>query len=84
MKATFEFDLDDPHEAKEAARYMKSPYLAIALWDIQQMLRNALKYEGFMGKDKYLTGCQYAVAEKIYDKVNDIIREYELDSVISD
>ena len=45
MKATFEFDLNEPDERLDHYRHTKSEDMALCLFSIQQHLRNADKYE---------------------------------------
>ena len=44
MKGTLEFNLDDPADMEAYMRAVKSTKLAIVLWDMDQHLRNKIKY----------------------------------------
>jgi hypothetical protein len=45
MKAILEFNLDDKDERMAHLRAIKSTSMAVALWDIDQLLRNKTKNE---------------------------------------
>lgn len=44
MKGILEFNLDDSADMEAYMRAVKSTKLAIALWDMDQHLRNKIKY----------------------------------------
>jgi len=44
MKAILEFDLNEPDDQTAHMRAVKATKLAVALWDIDQYLRNQTKY----------------------------------------
>jgi hypothetical protein len=77
MKAIIEFDLDEPREYSEWKKYTHTTDLELALWDITQLLRSSLKYEGIL-VDGYLTGNTYSIIEKLEDKVHDIIEDNDV------
>ena len=69
MKAKLTFNLpDDEHEWNYA---VNSNNMYLALWEIQQEIRRVWKY----GE---LTEGQFEIVQQIYDKVNDIINENNL------
>ena len=66
MKATLEFNLpEDQHEWNNAVNADK---MYCALYEIQQEIRRVWKYAE-------LTEGQVQIVKKIYDKVNEIINE---------
>ena len=66
MKATLEFNLpEDQHEYDLA---VSSAKMYCALYEIQQEIRRVWKYAE-------LTEGQFEIVVKIYDKVNEIINE---------
>jgi hypothetical protein len=66
MKATIEFNLpEDQHEYDLA---VSSSKMYCALYEIQQEIRRVWKYAE-------LTEGQFEIVEQIYDKVNEIINE---------
>jgi len=81
MKATFEYDLAEPYEKKQAHQHLKADDLSIALWDISQLFRNALKYENVI-HEGYLTDEEFVVVEKLQENIIDIIEEYDLKFVL--
>jgi len=83
MKAILEYNLEEPTEAREATRALKALDLSIAIWDITQLLRNSLKYEGLV-RNGYLTDDEYTVIEKIQEKVHKIIEEHDIKFVLDD
>jgi len=78
MKATYEFDMGEPRERKQAILLLKAEDLAITLWDISQLFRNSLKYEGLMRDNKYLTEDEYAVVEKLQERFNEILKDNDI------
>lgn len=44
MKATIEFDLNDPDERRQHAQYLSAPKMAAALYDFAQKIRDKRKY----------------------------------------
>jgi len=64
-KATLVFNLDNPDDRLAHMRAVKATELASALWDIQEFLRNHLKYGD-------LSDLQQAEAEFIREKINEI------------
>ena len=53
MKATIEFNLAEPYEVREHFRMLKAVDMSIALFDIEQMFRNKLKYDEDLPDDAY-------------------------------
>ena len=72
MKVVFEADLDDPSDARMAKDILMVDSYKIALWDIMQMFRNALKYENVI-HEGYLTGEEDAVVEKLQKAFHNIL-----------
>ena len=44
MQATLEFNLDDPEDDMAYTRCVKAKDMALTLWDIDQYLRDQIKY----------------------------------------
>ncbi len=83
MKITFELDTDEPQQQDEAQTLLNAMDLRIALWDMDQLFRRAIKYEGFMGDPKeYLTEEQDAVVEKLREEFNEILAERGLTKLV--
>jgi hypothetical protein len=80
MKVTLEFDTDEPGEYREMLEATRASKLAISLWDIDQFLRNLMKYENVYHED-YLTEEEDNLAEFIRDKVHEIIKENDVEFV---
>ena len=70
MKAKLIYNL--PEEALEHNRAVKSTDLALALWDIDQLHRNLIKYrvEG--------EGLDYNTVEKVFEDIRDILVNYDI------
>jgi len=66
MKAKLTFNL--PEDQHEWDNVVNANNMYCALWDIQQEIRRVWKY----GE---LTEGQFEIVEQIYDKVNEIINE---------
>ncbi len=80
MKVTLTFDTDEPQQYREMLEATRASKLSIALWDIDQMLRNLIKYENVM-HDGYLTDEEDRVAEFIRDKVHEIIKDNDVEFI---
>ena len=52
-KATLEFDLNEPDDVEAHKRAIKSIDLVFALWDIDQYLREQVKYNESLSKEAY-------------------------------
>lgn len=78
-KATLEFDLNDPEDALQHTRMMKSLDMALVLWDIDQYLRTRLKYEDSISDDEYKA--VDAAREKLYELMNQ--RSVSLDDLLN-
>lgn len=76
MTAKIEFDLSEPDDREELERALKATSLAIALWDIQQALRNEMKY------NEELTEDQYQILEKMMNKYNEILYENKVNHLL--
>ncbi len=81
MKVTFELDTEEPQQADEVQQMVKSLNLRIALWDIDQMFRNAIKYEGFM-RDDYMTEEEMLVVEKLQKRYHEILEDQDITKLV--
>ena len=52
MKATLEFNLDNPDDKMEHMRCVKATDMALMLWDIKQKIRSKLKYSEDLSEDE--------------------------------
>lgn len=52
-KAILEFDLSEPEDEEAHKRAVKSLDLVLALWDIDQYLREQVKYNESLSKEAY-------------------------------
>lgn len=64
-KAILEFDLNEPEDASEHMRMIKSLSIVVVLWEMDQYLRARLKYEDSMSEDEYKA--VDAAREKLYE-----------------
>ncbi len=53
MKAILEFEVDEPQDRKELKRVTSATEMSIALWDIDVMFRNKLKYDETLSEGEY-------------------------------
>jgi len=72
MKATLEFDLNDPDDRMEHFRCVKSLDMAIVLFEI---LHNTKKYVGNQIENKNVTD-PYEAAEMVMEKIWDDAKEH--------
>ena len=52
MKATLQFNLDNPDDKIEHMRCVKATDMALMLWDIKQKIRSKLKYSEDLSEDE--------------------------------
>jgi len=78
MKAILEFDMEEPQDKNNLNEVLKATDMRIALWDVDKLFRGAIKYEGFMRDNEYLTDEEEAVVEKLWDKFFEILDERDL------
>jgi hypothetical protein len=82
MKATLMYDTSEPSESKELEKAVKAPHMAIALWDIERMLRELVKYEDILHKG-YLTEEEDKVVEFISGKFHEILEDNNIEFVLT-
>jgi hypothetical protein len=82
MKVAFLLDDDDPQDSRKLKELAYNTDMMIALWDIDKMFRNALKYEGYMKPKEYLNDEETEVVEKLRQDYFDILEEYNLTKLI--
>lgn len=77
MKATLEFNLDEPEDVEAHYRCVKALDMAISLWDIVQIRRSYKHVE--------LSNERYELLEEIFSKIEDVLneRDINLDKVVS-
>lgn len=73
MKATFEFDFNEPEDIRDHKRMTQSLNILMCLTDYDQYLRNQLKYN-----DENLSDLEYKALEEARGKLWEIIREYSI------
>jgi hypothetical protein len=71
MQATLTFNLDDIDDRMAHLRAVKATDLVVALWDIQQFLRNHLKHGD-------LSDLQQAEGEFIREKINETLNDHNI------
>jgi len=74
MKATLEFNLDEPDEEMAYQRCIKSKDMAMALWEITHNTKKNLEHTLESNADKFET------IEFVFDKIYEIIRENNLNT----
>ena len=72
MKATLEFDLDEGQDKTAHLRCVKAVNMAVALWDMDQYLRNQLKYN-----DK-ITGEVYDALDKAREQLRGFMNDHNV------
>lgn len=75
MKATFEFDMNDPDDIMAHLRCTKSLDMACALWDILLNSKKGFQYE--IEANKYET--QYDLLDAVYEMLHERMREKNID-----
>ena len=81
MKILFILDEEEPRDSQKLKELSKNTDMMVALWDINQMFRNTLKYENMI-HDGYLTDEEYSAIEKTRDKYLEILEEYDITKLI--
>ena len=78
-KAILEFDLNEPDDVQAHKRAVKALDMAMALWDMDEYLRQQLKYN-----DK-ITGEVYDALDKAREQLRDFMNNHnvDLDELIS-
>ena len=79
MKATLEYNLDDPDDSMSFDRAAKSLNLALALWEFRSVLRSKLKYQSDTMSDD-----TYKELENLQEEFFDILNNngVQLDSLV--
>jgi len=73
-KIILEFDsIEEQSDARMALDGIKWKN---AMWELDQLLRSAVKYGSFDGRDA--TGAEQDMADKVRDSIRDILNEYNL------
>lgn len=76
-KITFEFNLET--ELNEVRDFIDGDKWKIALWELDQKLRDTTKYEkSVLSDDKNATDLEYKVAEKYRELIREILEQYSL------
>ena len=78
-KAILEFDLNEPDDASEHMRMLKSVDILVVLWGREQYLRSRLKYEDNISDNEYKA--VEAAREKLYELMN--ARSVSLDDLMN-
>lgn len=81
MKATLEFDTDEPQQNRELKECTRASDMTIALWDVDQLFRNVLKYENVYHKD-YLTDEEDDVVTWLRKEFHKILEERDINFVL--
>ena len=68
MKATLQFDLDNPDDKIEHMRCVKATDIALMLWDIKENIRSKLKYSEDLSEDELH---QWEVMQDIFYSIAD-------------
>lgn len=76
LKAKLEFDLNEPEDYKKHKCYCAAEEMSIALWDIEQLFRQELKYNEDLNQD------QYEIVSKLQSKFREILEERDIKFVL--
>jgi len=77
MKITLEFD--GAEEQDDARTALDGYKWKLAMWDLDQLLRSTTKYDASILKpNKQASEAEYEVAEKLREKIREILQEYNL------
>lgn len=74
MKATLEFNLDEPDEEMAYQRCIKSKDMAMALWEITHNTKKNLEYTLESTADKFET------LELVFDKIYEILKDNNINT----
>ena len=74
MKGILEFNLDDSADMEAYMRAVKSTKLAIALWDMDQYLRDKIKYAPDSMSEE-----EYKALVKVREDFHEIMRDNNID-----
>lgn len=79
MKATLEYDLNDPDDEQAHLRATQSLSLALAIWDIEQYLRAQVKY------NEQLTADGHDALDKAREEFYSILNKHDInmDKILS-
>lgn len=77
MKAILKFDLSDPDDTYEFESASNAGNLRLALWDIDQYLREQMKYNDSITDDGYKE------LEKTRDKLHEIMDDYGITKIVN-
>lgn len=75
-KITWTFDMSNPEDEKELILKTKSIEMAIAIWDVEQLFRNELKY------NEELTDGEYKIVEGLQERYFEIINGHGVVNLI--
>jgi hypothetical protein len=75
MKATLEFNLDEPDEEMAYQRCIKSKDMAMALWEITHNTKKKLEWDM---ENKDIT--KYDALEMVFDKFYEILKDNNIDT----
>lgn len=75
-KITWTFDMSNPEDEKELILKTKSIEMAIAIWDVEQLFRNELKY------NEELTNGEYKIVESLQERYFEIINGHGVVNLI--
>ena len=81
MKATLEFNTDEPGEAREFKECSRATSMSISLWDIDQLLRNMLKYENSV-HEGYLTDAEDEAVSYVREKFHEILKDNDIEFIL--
>ena len=77
MKVTIEFD--GAEEQDDARTALDGYKWKLAMWDLDQLLRSTTKHDASILKpNKQASETEYEVAEKLREKIREILQEYNL------
>jgi len=74
MKGVLEFNLDDSIDEASYIRCVKAKDMALALWDIDQLLRTKTKYAADTVDEKTLEAL-----EQVREELREIMSDYNID-----
>ena len=69
-------EFDSIEEQSDARTALDGSKWKNAMWELDQLLRSAVKYGSFDGREA--TGAEQDMADKVRDSIRDILNEYNL------
>lgn len=78
MKATFEFDMNDPEDVMDHKRMSKSLDMALVLWELKNNAQKKIHYH-LDDTEKEKPRTAYEAVDLVFDIIYELMRDYNID-----